>query len=277
MARERRAAVERAGSAVERPGIVAWVLSVPLLLLLAVPVGALVWRTPFARLPEIWGEPAVREAVRLSLVTSVVSLFITIVLGTPLACALAQRGRRRSWVVIAVDALIDLPTILPPAVAGLALLVAFGRMGLTGPALRWMGIEIAFTPIAVVVAQVFVASPYYVRALRASLQSIDADVLESAVIDGASRGRRFWAVAVPLATPGILAGAALCWARALGEFGATILFAGNYPGRTQTMPLAIYMGFEMELDRAIVLSVILLGISVGILACVRVLAWRRSM
>ena len=169
------------------------------------------------------------------------------------------RGRR------ALDTLIDLPTVLPPAVAGLALLMAFGRRGMLGQGLSVAGIEIAFTSLAVILAQLFVASPYYIRAAIGGLR-------RSA--DGADGRQIFRFVTVPLARASLLGGLVMTWARALGDFGATILFAGNYPGRTQTMPLAIYIGFELDLDVALALSVVLMATAFAILLLVKWLLGR---
>jgi molybdate transport system permease protein len=237
-----------------------------LLLFLVVPIVALVARTSPAGLLRSLRDPQTIDAIRLSLQTSAVSLTVTILLGTPLAYLLA---RRRFVGRSAVEALIDLPTVLPPAVAGIALLMAFGRRGVIGTWLEPAGIEVAFTRAAVVMAQTFVAAPYFIKSAAVGLASVRQDLLDAAALDGASPAQTWWHVTLPLARRGLVGGAALCWSRALGEFGATILFAGNFPGRTQTMPLAIYMGFQIDLNRALTLSVLLLGISFAILLIVR--------
>jgi molybdate transport system permease protein len=213
-------------------------------------------------------EEFVRQALVLSLATTVVSLLVVIGLGTPLAYLLARRkfpGRRL------IDTLVDLPMVLPPAVAGVALLAAFGRRGLFGDELGALGISLPFTTAAVVLAQVFVAVPFYVRSARAGFSNVDRD-LEAAAADlGATPFHVLRTVILPLCKQSLLAGAVLAWARALGEFGATIMFAGNLPGRTQTMPLAIYGRLEAgDLEAALLLSTILLSASIFILLGVRV-------
>jgi molybdate transport system permease protein len=197
----------------------------------------------------------VRLAISLSLVTTVISLLVTIVFGTPLALWLARDSS--AWHRL-VDSLVDLPTVLPPSVAGVALLIAFGRKGLLSPIFEPLGIQIAFTPIAVVLAQTFVASPYYIRSALAGFARVDRELRQSAALDGASNVQIFRYVVLPLAGSSLVSGGVMSWARALGEFGATMIFAGNFPGRTQTMPLAIYLGFEIDLNVALTLSVILL-------------------
>ena len=163
----------------------------------------------------------------------------------------------------------ELPTVLPPAVAGVALLVAFGRRGLIGQWLAAAGLGVSFTTAAVVMAQLFIAAPLFVRAAMLGFAGIATELEQAAEIDGASPWQRFRYVTLPLAYPALLSGAVVAWARALGEFGATIIFAGNFPGRTQTMPLAIYIGFELDLDAALVLSVLMIVASFATLALVK--------
>jgi len=235
-----------------------WALSLPLLVFLVLPLVALFVRTPPARLVANLADPQVLQAITLSLATTLATTAAIVVLGTPVAYILARRrfpGRRL------VDTLVDLPLVLPPAVAGVALLMAFGRRGILGGLLGSLGIEIAFTPIAVVLAQIFVAAPFYIKAASVSFAGIGPELEQAAALDGASGWQVFCHVTLPLAWAGLLSGAMMAWARALGEFGATIIFAGNYPGRTQTMPLAIYVGFELDLDAALTLAVILVGCS----------------
>ena len=160
-----------------------------------------------------------------------------------------------------VDTLVDMPTVLPPAVAGVALLMAFGRRGILGGVLDVMGIHIAFTPIAVMMAQIFIAAPFYIKAATIGFANIEMELEQAAALDGANGWQVFRFVTIPLSWSALLSGSVMSWARALGEFGATIIFAGNLPGRTQTMPLAIYIGFELDLDVALTLSVILVGFS----------------
>lgn len=241
-------------------------LSIALVGLWALPLAALVWRTATPGFTQFALTPTALAALRLSLITSAWSVLIAVVTGTPLAYGLARRPfRGRAW----LELLIDLPVVLPPSVAGLALLIAFGRQGVFGGALNSLGIQLPFTTAAVVVAQTFVAAPLYVRAARIGFAAIDIQLEESAYVEGATHWQLFRYVMLPLARRALLSGAILCWARALGEFGATILFAGNLEGRTQTMPLAIYLGFERGLGVALALSVILIAASVGLLASLR--------
>jgi molybdate transport system permease protein len=242
--------------------------SLPFALFLFLPLLALLLRTAPSRLWETLATPSVRQAVGLSLRTAAASTALSIVLGTPVAYLLA---RRRFRLRRAVVALVDLPIVLPPAVAGLALLLVFGRAGLLGGVLEGWGISIGFSPAAVVLAQTFVAAPYYIRAAAIGFSHVEAELEQAASIDGANPRQVFQRVSVPLAWHGLVSGAALTWARAMGEFGATIIFAGNFPGRTQTMPLAIYLGFQLNLDTALTLAVILLGFSALSLVLVRAL------
>ena len=243
--------------------------------LLTLPVAALVLRVPLGVLAARIAEPAVIEALRLSLLSSVAATALVLVLGTPLAWLLATRPFRGHRVV---EVLVDLPMVLPPTVAGLALLLALGRSGLAGGALEALGVTLPFTTAGVVVAQAFMAAPFYVGAARAGFLGVDRRLLEVAASLGASEPYRFARVAVPLAMPSLIAGTAMCAARALGEFGATITFAGNLPGVTQTMPLAVYVALQTDLEAAIVLSVVLLVFSLVLLAGLRVAArpvpWR---
>jgi molybdate transport system permease protein len=240
----------------------------PLLVLLLLPLLALVTKTAPAAVWEALGQESTRQAIAISLRTSSAAVLLVLVFGTPLAYLLA---RRRSRIVSLLEVLIDLPTVLPPAVAGLALLMAFGRRGMLGDTLTALGIQIPFTTLAVVLAQIFVAAPYFVKTAAVGLTGVSRELEQAAALDGATAWRTFRYVVLPLAWHGLLGGAALCWARALGEFGATIIFAGNLAGRTQTMPLAVYLGFEMDLSQALTLSAILLGASFTILIVVRAL------
>jgi molybdate transport system permease protein len=164
-----------------------------------------------------------------------------------------------------IETLLEIPMVLPPAVAGVALLMAFGRRGIVGSYLGEWGIEVAFSQTAVVLAQLFVAAPFYVKAAVVGLSKIDREVEQAAALDGAGPWTTFRHITLPLAWPALFGGAVMTWARALGEFGATIIFAGNFPGRTQTMPLAIYLGFELELNVALTLAIILLSSSFAVL------------
>jgi molybdate transport system permease protein len=213
------------------------------------------------------------SALRLSLVTSLITVVITIFFGTPLAYILARwKFSSKSY----LELLVDLPIVLPPSVAGVALLIAFGRQGLFGPALNALGIHLPFTTTAVILAQTFVAAPLYVRAARIGFSEIDIQIEEAARVEGANQWQLFSEVMFPLAGRALVNGAILTWTRALGEFGATILFAGNLEGVTQTMPMAIYLGFERSLGVAIVLSVALIGLSILLLSVTRKLEKRRE-
>jgi molybdate transport system permease protein len=246
-------------------------LALPLLLFLALPLIAMFLRTSPERLVINLGNPQVLQAISLSLLTTLITLSITIILGTPVAYLLAryQFPFRK-----AIDTLLDLPTVLPPSVAGIALLMAFGRRGLLGDWLEAWDIHIAFTQTAVVMAQTFVAAPFFVKAATLGFRAIDQEMEQAAALDGATARQIFRFVTLPLAWTALLSGAVMTWARALGEFGATIIFAGNFPGRTQTMPLAIYLGFELDLDVALALSVILIGCSFLALMVVKLLLQR---
>jgi molybdate transport system permease protein len=229
-------------------------------------VGLLV-RAPWSTLPQRLTEPGVLTALRLSLITATLATLVCLVLGVPLAWLLARTrlpGRRF------IRALVTVPLVLPPVVGGVALLLVFGRRGLLG---AWLdstfGITLPFTTTGVVVAEAFVAMPFLVISVEGALRGADARYEEAAATLGAGRWTAFRRVTLPLIAPGVAAGAVLCWARALGEFGATITFAGNYPGTTQTMPLAVYLALEQDLDAAIVLSLVLLVVSVTILVALR--------
>ncbi|GLW23773.1 molybdate ABC transporter permease subunit [Microbispora triticiradicis] len=247
-----------------------WALLVPALAGLAflvLPLAGLLVRAPWPALPQRLAEPRVIEALRLSLVTATVATVICLLLGVPLAWLLARTdlpGRRL------LRALVTVPLVLPPVVGGVALLLVLGRRGLAG---RWLydafGVSLPFTTTGVVLAEAFVAMPFLVIAVEGALRAADQRYEEAAATLGASRWTVFRRVTLPMIAPGVMAGAVLCWARALGEFGATITFAGNFPGRTQTMPLAVYLALETDPDAAIVLSLVLLAVSVIVLAALR--------
>lgn len=233
-------------------------LGLPLILFILLPLAALLLKVPYQDFFKSIQDQQVRQAIQLSLTTSTISVLVTVIFGMPVAYMLA-RSRRRT--VALIDTIIDLPTILPPAVAGVALLIAFGRRGLFGAWLADIGITLPFTQAAVIMAQTFVASPFFVKAAAIGFSGIRAELLEASALDGASRWQTFWHVTLPLTRLSIISGAVMTWARAMGEFGATIIFAGNFPGRTQTMPLAIYVGFEIDLSTALLLSFILICFS----------------
>jgi molybdate transport system permease protein len=267
----RRAPAKRSGDAPASPRL-PWqleLIGLPLVLLLLIPLVALLIRTPLSMLSDYVGDTRTLSAIRLSLLTSAACTLIVVVLGTPLAYGLA---RRRTRLNRALEVMLDLPIVLPPAVAGLALLMAFGRRGLLGASLAAVGVQIPFTPAAVVLAQIFVGAPYFIKTASVALSAVIVDLEQAASLDGASTYNILRHITLPLAGRGLLGGAALCWARALGEFGATILFAGNLPGRTQTMPLAVYLGLQSDLALAQTLSIILLALSIFILVLVRVIA-----
>jgi len=244
--------------------------SLPLVLFLLVPLAGLLLRVSPSMLASSFGEKQVVQAIDLSISTTLATSFITLIFGTPVAYLLA---RKKFFGRSFLDAVIDLPLVLPPAVAGVALLITFGRRGYLSPFLG--GVEIPFTEAAVILSQIFVASPYYIKSAAAGFASVNQELEHAAAVDGASRIQIFGAIILPLTLPSIIGGIVMTWARALGEFGATIIFAGNFPGRTQTMPLAIYIGFEIDLRIALVLAVTLLAISFLVLLTVRGILGRR--
>jgi molybdate transport system permease protein len=238
----------------------------PVLALLVLPLIALLVASSPADLVAGMGSPLFAPALWLSARTTVASLVVVALCGTPLAWWLATGSGRAARVV---EALVDLPIVIPPAVVGIALLETFGRSGLFGPVLVGLGIQIPFTTLAVVLAQVVVSAPFYVQAAAAAFRRVDPDLLIVARTLGQSQHGAFLRVAVPIALPGLIGGAVLAWARALGEFGATLLFAGNLPGTTQTMPLAIYMALESDVRVAVALSLVLAAVSVFLLLALR--------
>jgi molybdate transport system permease protein len=246
-----------------------WIFIIPSLVLIALfglPILALAVRAAGSDFLASILAPTALKALQISLVTSIASLCLTVVLGTPLAYLLARRRLPlKPW----FETLIDLPIVLPPSVAGLSLLMAFGRNGLVGPFLGLLGIHLPFTMAAVIMAQTFVSAPLYVRAARIGFTEVDVQLEEAATVEGANAWQLFQEVMIPLAGTALVNGAILCWARALGEFGATILFAGNLEGVTQTMPLAVYVGLERSLAIAVALSVMLVCVSIVLLAAAR--------
>jgi molybdate transport system permease protein len=237
------------------------------LVFLVLPLLGLLIRAPWSTMAQRLTAPGVLDALRLSLETATAATAVCVVFGVPLAWLLARvelPGRRL------IRAVVTVPLVLPPVVGGVALLLVFGRRGILG---SWLystfGFSLPFTTPAVVVAESFVAMPFLVIAVEGALRAADARFEEAAATLGASRWTVFRRVTLPLVAPGVAAGAVLCWARALGEFGATITFAGNFPGRTQTMPIAVYIALENDLDSAIVLSLVLLTVSVVILVSLR--------
>jgi molybdate transport system permease protein len=234
---------------------------------LVLPLVGLLVRAPWGSLWSQLTAPGVGEALRLSLVCATAATLISLVLGVPLAWVLA-RSRARGRPVL--RALVTVPLVLPPVVGGVALFLVLGRQGIIG---RWLyevaGITIPFTTPAVVIAETFVAMPFLVITVEGALRAADARFEDVAATLGADRWTTFRRVTLPLVAPGIAAGSVLCWARALGEFGATITFAGNFPGTTQTMPLAVYLALQRDPEAAIVLSLVLMAVSLGTLLLLR--------
>ena len=250
-------------------GKTGWVFILPSLLLLALlglPIFAVFWKSIGNNFFTYALAPSALSALRLSLLTSSLSTLLAVAAGMPLAYILARwkfRGKT------AIELLVDLPVVLPPSVAGLALLIAFGRQGVFGKWLVPLGISLPFTTAAVVLAQTFVAAPLFVRSVKNGFSEIDPQLEEAAYVEGADELQLFRFVMFPLAWRSLLTGTILTWTRALGEFGATILFAGNLEGKTQTMPLAIYLGLERSLGVALALSVMLVLVSVLLLGALR--------
>ncbi|MGK5112373.1 molybdate ABC transporter permease subunit [Geodermatophilus sp. CPCC 205506] len=256
--------MRRRGAGVPLPLLVPASIAVAFLVL---PLLGLVVRTPWTDLPAQLADPAVGEALRLSLVSATLATAVSLVLGVPLAWVLARsRARGRS----VLRALVTVPLVLPPVVGGVALFLVLGRQGIVG---RWLDqgfdVTIPFTTTAVVIAETFVAMPFLVISVEGALRAADARFEDAAATLGADRWTTFRRVTLPLVSPGIAAGAVLCWARALGEFGATITFAGNFPGTTQTMPLAVYLALQRDPQAAIVLSLVLLVVSLATLLLLR--------
>ena len=241
-------------------------------LFLGLPVVALVARAIARRsLAIALASPVVLDALGLSLVTTAISLVITVALGLPLAFVLARRRfRGKGW----LEAIVDLPIVLPPSVAGLALLLVFGRRGLLAAPFELLGFSIPFTTVAVILAQTFVSAPFFIRSARTGIAGVDRDLEDAARVDGASERQLFRSITVPLAGAALAAGLVMTWARSLGEFGATIMFAGNVEGRTQTLPLVVYSEFQGgDLDASIAAAAILVIAAFGVLVAVRVFRW----
>jgi len=249
-----------------------WALAAaPLFALLIVPIFALTGRLSWPMLREQLNDPATLSALWLSLKTSSITTALAVFMGTPLAFIIAKRRYRLARIL---DVLIELPMVFPPLIVGIALLLTFGRRGLLGEHLSLWGIEIAFTQIAVVMAQLFVAAPFYIKTASIGMGALANELVDAAAADGADWLQFLRFVAIPTALPAVFCGAALCFSRALGEFGATMMFAGNIPGKTQTISLAVYLGFESDLEQAITLSIILLLTSLSVLAVTRLIMSR---
>jgi molybdate transport system permease protein len=234
--------------------------------LFVLPLVGLVWRAPWGTLVEALVAPEALTAMRVSLVCSAAATALSVVLGLPLAWV---HARARFPGRALLRALTLLPVVLPPVVGGVALLAVFGRRGLVGQWLEPLGIRLPFTIAGAVLAETFVAMPFFVLAMEGALRGLDGRLEAAARSLGATRWTVFRRVTLPLVRPSLVAGAALCWARALGEFGATITFAGNFPGRTQTIPLAVYVALESRPEAGLALSLVLLAVSLAILALLR--------
>ena len=248
------------GFAVATLALLVGFISLPLLSLVIWTVNEGSWRA--------MASPVALDALLLSARTTAITMGIIFVVGTPAAYVLARAefpGKR------ALDTLVDIPAVLPPSAAGIALLLAFGRMGFLGEHLRVLGIEISFTTAAVVMAELFVATHFYVRQATVGFSHIERRVEEAAMVDGANHAQVFSKITIPLALPALVAGGVTAWARALGEFGGTIIFAGSFRGTTQTMPLAIYSALESNFDAAVALSVLVLGFSFAVILTARYL------
>ncbi len=236
-------------------------------LFVAVPLASLFFREPPAVIWDQILQPDIFQALQLSLLTTTLSTLLSVLFGLPVAYVLARMdfpGRQL------LETLVTIPTVLPPVVAGVALLLTFGRTGLLGHYLDLPGITIPFTTAAVVMAQTFVAAPFFINSAKAGLEQLDRRYELAAYTLRASPFYAFRRIVLPLIRPALLSGIGLTWARALGEFGATITFAGNFPGTTQTMPIAVYIASESDLDKAIAISVVLLAVSFGVLLALRV-------
>ncbi len=253
------------GAAVAALGLLAGFISLPIISLLLWTVNENSWRAMTS--------PVARDALLLSVKTTSISMLIIVLVGTPAAYMLARkefRGKRL------LDSLIDIPAVLPPSAAGIALLLTFGRFGLVGRYLDLFGINISFTTAEVVIAEVFVAAHFYVRQATVGFSQVSRDVEEAARVDGAGNFGVFTRVTVPLAFPALVAGAVMAWARALGEFGGTVIFAGSFRGVTQTIPLAIFAEFQTNIDAAVALSVLVLGFAFVVILTVRSLTRRAT-
>lgn len=272
-----RRASARSRRAVEAGNRAPWPLAVPAVIAVAfllLPLMGLLLRAPWGNLLNVLVQADAAQALRLSLECSILATLASVVLGVPLAWVLARTTFRGQNLL---RALVTLPLVLPPVVGGVALLLVLGRRGILGQYLdQWFGITLPFTTAGVVVAETFVAMPFLIITVEGALRSADTGLEEAAATLGSRPFATFRRVTLPLITPSLVAGGVLCWARALGEFGATITFAGNLPGVTQTMPLAVYVALEHDPDAAIALSLVLLAVSVAVLALLRD-RWLRSM
>lgn len=252
-----------AGLAVAALALLAGFISLPFISLLLWTISENSWRA--------MASPVALDALFLSIKTTSISMAIIITVGTPAAYVLARAEFPGKKIV---ETLVDVPAVLPPSAAGIALLLAFGRFGVVGQYLNVFGVTLSFTTVAVIIAEVFVAGHFYVRQAAVGFAGVRRDVEEAALVDGAGRLSAFTTVTVPLAFPALIAGAMMAWARALGEFGATIVFAGSFRGVTQTVPLAIFAEFQSNIDAAVALSVLVLGFAFVVILAVRYLTRR---
>jgi molybdate transport system permease protein len=241
---------------------------------LALPLVALFTQVPLARVPSLLGDPAVRDAIAVTLRTNAIANLLIVLVGTPVGYLLATRRFRGRMLAVT---LVELPLVLPPAVAGIGLLAAFGAGGLLGRPLGDAGIVLPFTQWAVVLAVTFVASPFYVRQAITAFEAVDPALVDAARTLGATPARTFLRISLPLAAAGLLAGWVLAFARGVGEFGATIVFAGNVRGETQTLTLGIYEQLDANFDLALSIGILLVVLSGSVLVSYKILSsWRRS-
>ncbi|WP_314035408.1 ABC transporter permease [Dietzia sp. CH92] len=256
-----------------RPPLPRWLIvaAVIAVLLAALPLAGMAVRVPWSQVPELLASESARDAAWLSLRTCAVSTLLCVVLGTPLAVVLS---RGRGPLAAAARTVTALPMVLPPVVAGLALLITFGRAGVLGRHLSVLGVEVGFTTAAVVIAQTFVAMPFLVVALEGALRSVDARLERTAASLGASPSRVLTTVTLPLVLPALVAGATMSFARALGEFGATLTFAGSLQGTTRTLPLEIYLSRETDTEAALALAVLLIAVAAVLMAASALVARR---
>jgi molybdate transport system permease protein len=255
-------------------GAILWASACVALAFLLLPIVAIFSELTLGELRAGLTSDVARDALRVTLETNVVAMALIVLFGTPTAYLLASREFRGRTLLVT---LVELPLVLPPAVAGIGLLAAFGRLGLLGGTMEALGIDVAFTKTAVVLAVTFVASPFYVRTAIAAFEAVDRDLVAASRTLGAGPARTFFRVVLPLASGGLGAGAALAFARGLGEFGATIMFAGSLQGVTQTLSLAIYQEFDVDFDTALAIGALLVVGSALVLFAAKVIpAWRRS-
>jgi molybdate transport system permease protein len=250
-------------------GVAIFVATLVVLGFLVLPIVAIFARVPLHLLIDQLSDPIVLDALELTAITNALALAVILLFGTPAAYLLGTRRFRGRTLVIT---LVELPLVLPPTVAGIGLLAAFaGRIGLLSDILDPLEVNVVFTTTAVVLAICFVAGPFYVRQAIASFETLDRDIMDAARVDGASPLRLLTSISIPLASTGLAAGAALAFARGVGEFGATIMFAGNLRGTTQTLPLLIYQDFELDFDVSLAIGALLVVISAAVLIVVKLL------